>query len=150
MLVVRLLQLPDLIILKVASYMHLIKLIFQLCIGLLDSVITDDEIGLGSQISTDPITLSTPTDEGISIDLQLIILGYNHILLFFFIDLQTPAKRGRLSQWHGMCIWCTSCMHAWSTGLTLLKLCHKGTDIILCTSQSLLSCLTFILNFFSS
>ena len=74
--------------------MHLIKLIFQLCIGLLDSIITDDEIGLGSQISTDPITLSTPTDEGISIDLQLIILGYNHI----FIDLQTPAKRGRLSQ----------------------------------------------------
>ena len=75
--------------------MHLIKLIFQLCIGLLDSVITHDEIGLGSQISTDPITLSTPTDEGISIDLQLIILGYNHI---FFIDLQTPAKKERLSQ----------------------------------------------------
>ena len=69
MLVVRLLQL-HLIMLKVASYnMHLIKLIFQLCIGLLDSVITDDEIGLGSQISTDPITLSTPTDEGITIDL---------------------------------------------------------------------------------
>ena len=94
---VRLLQL-HLIILKVASYMHLIKLIFQLCIGLLDSIITDDEIGLGSQISTDPITLSTPTDEGISIDLQLIILGYNHIIILFFIHLQTPAKRERLSQ----------------------------------------------------
>ena len=48
-------------------------------------IITDDEIGLGSQISTDPITLSTPTDEGISIDLQLIILGYNHILLLIFL-----------------------------------------------------------------
>ena len=100
MLVVRLLQLPDLIILKVASYMHLIKLIFQLCIGLLDSVITDDEIGLGSQISTDPITLSTPTDEGISIDLQLIILGYNHILFFSRSTNSSKKRTIKSMTWH--------------------------------------------------